>query len=334
MESDGIGGAVRGAPERAMRSALLALSHRRVLGRMATATPLTRPFVERFVAGQTLEEALPGLRRLHDAGFRSTVDVLGESVTSREAASAAAQRYVDTIDALETEGLDLNVSVKLSQMGMAIDPELAHANVERIVARADAVGGFVRIDMEDSSTTDATLDLQRQLWASHRNVGVVLQAALRRTAWDVERLIADGVRIRLCKGAYKESPSVAFASKTDVDESYALLMVRLLREGTYPALATHDERLIRRALRIIRDERITRDRFEFQMLYGVRRDLQDRLVEAGYTVRVYVPYGREWYPYFMRRLAERPANVAFVVRSVLGERPRVRSRGADVPPRV
>jgi proline dehydrogenase len=331
MESERIGDAVRAAPERALRSALLALSRRRILGRMATSTPVTRPFVERFVAGQTLEEALPRLRRLADAGFHSTVDVLGESVTSRDAATAAAERYVETLDALETEGLDINVSVKPTQMGMALDPGLALSNLQRIVTRADALDGFVRIDMEDSATTDATLDLHRLLWATHHNVGVVIQAALRRSASDVDTLIGSGVRIRLCKGAYKEPPSVAFASRTDVDESYATLMVRLLREGTYPAFATHDERLIRRAVAVAQRERITRDRFEFQMLYGVRRDLQQSLLDAGYTVRVYVPFGREWYPYFMRRLAERPANVAFVVRSVLGERPHVHSRKAPPP---
>jgi proline dehydrogenase len=323
MDSDGLGSTVRGAPERALRTALLALSRRRVLGRMATATPLTRPFVERFVAGETLAEALPRLRELADAGFRSTVDVLGEAVTSREAATAAAGRYIDTLDALAAADLDRNVSLKPSQMGLAIDPDLALTNSRRIVAHAAAMDGFVRIDMEDSLTTEATLELRRELWRDHRNVGVVVQAALRRSVDDLETLIREGVRVRLCKGAYKESPSVAFASRIDVDEQYALLMTRLLREGTYPALATHDERLIRRALAIARRDRITRDRFEFQMLYGVRRDLQERLVAAGYTVRLYVPYGHEWYPYFMRRLAERPANVAFVVRSVLGERPRI-----------
>jgi proline dehydrogenase len=214
-------------------------------------------------------------------------------------------------------------------MGLAIDPALARDNVGRIVAHAGRLDGFVRIDMEDSSTTDATLSLHRDLWREHRNVGVVIQAALRRSPQDVEGLIRDGVRIRLCKGAYKEAPAVALASRIDVDEQYAMLMLRLLREGTYPAFATHDESLIRRALAVARRERITRDRFEFQMLYGVRRDLQDRLLQAGYTVRVYVPYGREWYPYFMRRLAERPANVAFVVRSVLGERPRLLRPSSD-----
>jgi proline dehydrogenase len=322
MGSRGIGGTVRAVPERALRSGLLALSRRRVLGRVATATSLTRPFVERFVAGESLAEALPRLRRLSEAGFHSTVDVLGESVASAGEAAAAADQYVETLDALASGGLAGNVSVKLSQMGLAVDLALARENVQKIVRRAAELDGFVRIDMEDSSTTDATLELHRDLWVSHHNVGVVLQAALRRSATDMEALIASGVRIRLCKGAYKEPPSVAFVTKSEVDESYATLMERLLREGTYPAIATHDERLIRRAIAITRRERIGKDRFEFQMLFGVRRDLQDRLLAAGYTVRVYVPFGREWYPYFMRRLAERPANVAFLLRSVLRERSR------------
>ncbi len=308
-----------------MRSALLALSRRRVLGRMATATPLTRPMVERFVAGETLTQALPRLDRLRAAKFQTTVDVLGESVTSQAAATAAADSYLETLDALASAGLERNVSVKLSQMGLGIDPALARANVERIVAHAATLDGFVRIDMEDASTTDATLALHQALWGEHRNVGVVIQAALRRSASDLERLIEGGVRVRLCKGAYKESPSVAFTARAEVDASYETLMLRLLRAGTYPAIATHDERLVRRAIAVTRREQIARDRYEFQMLYGVRRDLQERLVAAGYTVRVYVPFGHEWYPYFMRRLAERPANVAFVLRSVLGERSHSRS---------
>ena len=320
MRSGGIGDAVRTAPERVLRTGLLALSHRRVVGRIATGMPLTRPFVDRFVAGQTLGEALPRLRRLADAGFRTTVDLLGESVTHADAASAAADRYLETLEALAAGSLDRNVSLKLSQMGMAIDPALARANLERIVARASSLDAFVRIDMEDSSTVDATLALHRDLWASHNNVGVVIQSALRRSAADVDALITEGVRIRLCKGAYREPASVAFPTKPEVDDSFAILMERLLGEGAYPAFATHDERLIRRAIAIARRDHVTADRFEFQMLYGVRRDLQDRLLAAGYTVRLYVPFGREWYPYFMRRLAERPANVAFLVRSVLRER--------------
>jgi proline dehydrogenase len=311
-----------GLPTRLLRTFLLWLSRRRFVGRLATATPLTRPLVARFVAGQTLAEALPVLRRMHAAGFHSTVDVLGESVTTPEAATLAADSYVAALDDLAEAGLDRNVSVKLSQMGLGLDLKLCRANVERIVAHAVALGGFVRIDMEDSSTTDRTLELHRELFERYGNVGVVIQAALRRSAEDVEELIGRGVRVRLCKGAYNEPPSVAFPSKAEVDERYEELMQRLLRAGTYPAIATHDERLINRATALVRREGIGHDRFEFQMLFGVRRDLQERLLRQGHTVRVYVPCGQEWYPYFMRRMAERPANLAFVFRNLLRERPR------------
>jgi proline dehydrogenase len=308
-----------------MRSFFLWLSRRRSLGRLATRLPVTRSMVARFVAGETLEEALVALARLHDAGLRTTVDILGEDVASVDEARAAADLYLATLDALTERGLDRNVSVKLSQMGLGIDADVCRANVERILARAAESEAFVRIDMEDHATTDATLALWRELRpvnAGRGDSGVVIQAALRRSPADVEALIAESARIRLCKGAYVEPASVAFPDKSDVDDAYARLMERLLAAGTFPALATHDERLIRRAVDFVRANSIEPDRFEFQMLYGVRRDLQDRLVRAGYGVRVYVPYGTQWYPYFMRRLAERPANVGFVLRSVLRERGR------------
>jgi proline dehydrogenase len=316
---------LRGLSERILRALLLWLSRRRVLGRIATRTRLTRPLVARFVAGETLAEALESLRLMHGAGFGTTVDILGEEVDAPEQAAAAAQRYVETLDALAANGLDRNVSVKLSQMGLRIDPEVCRANVERVVAAARARDAFVRIDMEDHTTTDATLELARVLGpAAARgpaagDVGVVIQAALRRSAADVERLIEEGIRVRLCKGAYREPPHVAFQTRAEVDASFARLLDRLLRAGRYPALATHDPRLIRRAIALAEHDGIGPDRFEFQMLYGVRRDLQERLVAGGWRVRVYVPYGVDWYPYFMRRLAERPANVAFVLRSVLRE---------------
>jgi proline dehydrogenase len=227
---------------------------------------------------------------------------------------------VATLVALAARGLDRNVSIKLSQMGLRLDPELCRENLRAIIEQARAVGAFVRIDMEDHTTTDATLAMARELRASGGDVGVVIQSGLRRSADDVEALIADGTRVRLCKGAYREPATVAYASKAEVDESFRRLMARLLRDGRYPALATHDERLIRRAIALCRRDGITPERFEFQMLSGVRRDLQEGLVRDGWTVRVYVPYGRDWYPYFMRRLAERPANVWFVLRSVLRER--------------
>ncbi|HET7702392.1 MAG TPA: proline dehydrogenase family protein [Candidatus Limnocylindrales bacterium] len=313
---------VRAAPERALRTALLWLSRRRSLGRLATRLPVTRGMVARFVAGETLDAALAALERLRAAGYRTTVDVLGEAVTSVDAARAAADEYLATLDALAERGLDRNVSVKLSQMGLGLDDGVCRDNVRRILERAAEREAFVRIDMEDHTTTDATLALWRELRpvnAGHGESGVVVQAALRRTPADVDALIAERARIRLCKGAYVEPAAVAFPVKADVDAAYSTLMQRLLADGAYPALATHDERLIARAIVFARERGIEPERFEFQMLYGVRRDLQERLLKAGFGVRVYVPFGTQWYPYFMRRLAERPANVAFLLRSVLRE---------------
>ena len=306
-------------PERTMRSALLALSRRRSLGRLARRMPLSRTMVARFVSGETLDEALPALERIRAAGLRTTVDVLGESVTSAEAAAAAADRYVALLDAIAARGLDGNVSLKLTQMGLDLGPDVCRANVERVFRKAAELGAFVRIDMEEHTKTDATLALWRDLRSVDPSSGVVIQAALRRSADDIEALIAEGARVRLCKGAYKEPASVAWQDKPEVDRAYVRLMERLLRDGTYPALATHDERIVRRAIAFVRQEGIGPERFEFQMLYGIRRDLQESLVRDGWTVRVYVPFGSEWYPYFMRRLAERPANVAFLLRSVLRE---------------
>ena len=305
-----------------MRATLLWLSRRRSLGRLATRLPITRGMVARFVAGETLEEALRALSALRAGGFRTTVDVLGEAVASVDAARAAADEYLATLDALSQRGLDRNVSVKLSQMGLGLDANVCRDNIRRILECAAEHEAFVRIDMEDHRTTDATLALWRELRPTNHgrgDSGVVIQAALRRSAEDVEALIAERARVRLCKGAYVEPATVAHPDKANVDAAYAALMERLLRDGTFPALATHDERLIARAVALVRAEGISPDRFEFQMLYGVRRDLQERLVRAGFGVRVYVPFGTQWYPYFMRRLAERPANVAFVLRSILRE---------------
>jgi proline dehydrogenase len=273
-------------PERALRSILLSLSHRRWLGRVATGLPVTRPMVARFVAGQTLDEALDAIASVRDQGMRTTVDVLGESITSPDDARGAADRYLHTLAALADRGLERNVSLKLTQMGLDVDRDLCGENVRRIFRRAAEIGAFVRIDMEDHTKVDATLALWRELRPIHDSTGVVIQAALRRSAADVDRLIEERAPIRLCKGAYKEPATVAFVDKVEVDQSYAELMERLLRDGTDVALATHDERLIKRALAIVRRDGIPRDRFEFQMLYGVRRDLQARLAGAGYTVRV------------------------------------------------
>ncbi len=312
------------AAARGLRAGFLWASRRRRLARLAAGSSLTRGIVQRFVAGEDLPAALRVLDRLHARGLATTVDVLGESVTTVQAAHAAADRYIDVLDALAERGLDRNVSVKLTQLGLDLEPALCRENLMRILAHATELNAFVRVDMEDHTHTQATIELVRQLHAVYPGVGVVVQAYLRRSAADVAMLNADRVRVRLCKGAYDEPPDVAFAHKPDVDENFRRLAESLLRDGEYPALATHDELLVAWARGFADRERIDRSRFEFQMLYGVRRDLQERLVAGGYTVRVYVPFGTEWYPYFMRRLAERPANVLFLTRSVLRDQRRPR----------
>ncbi|HEX7543686.1 MAG TPA: proline dehydrogenase family protein [Candidatus Limnocylindrales bacterium] len=313
---------VRGMPHRTMRSLFISLSHRQSLARIAVSSPLTRSVVTRFVAGETLEEALAAIERLQRAGLHATVDVLGESVTSPELASVAADRYVATLAALSARGLDPNVSIKLTQMGLDIDGDLCRASVSRILEAARSVDGLVRIDMEDHVQTDATLEIWREAHERYPKTGIVIQSSLRRSVADVDRISAVGGRVRLCKGAYDEPPGVAYVTKRAVDLNYARLMERLMTAGTYPAIATHDPGLIARALDIAERHRIGPERFEFQMLYGVRRDLQRSLAARGYTVRIYVPYGQEWYPYFMRRLAERPANVAFMLRAILKDKGR------------
>jgi proline dehydrogenase len=316
---------VRVLPNRTMRSLLIGMSHQRSLARLATHSPVTRPVVARFVAGETLEAALPAIGELKRAGLRTTVD-LGESVTAPEQAVAAADGYLATIEALAAAGLDVNVSVKLTALGLDCSRELCESNVSRIVGAAAAHDGFVRIDMEDHTKTEATLAIWRQVHEAHPNVGIVIQSALRRSHTDVDRVLAAGGRVRLCKGAYDEPASVAYRTKQAVDANYTRLTERLLRADAYPALATHDPRIIARAIETADRLDVPRDRFEFQMLYGIRRDLQRTLVDRGYTVRIYVPYGGEWYPYFMRRLAERPANVGFMLRSLAKEEGR-RLRG-------
>lgn len=314
--------AIGRAVERLMRAILLGLAHRRFIGRLATRLPFTRPMVARFVAGETLEAALPALERMRAAGFRTTVDILGEAVSSEAAASAAAHDYVAAIPVLEAHGREVNVSIKLSQMGLGLSPELVRENAARVLTAAAVSGGFVRIDMEDHTTTDATLDLWRELrplMARSGDVGVVLQAGLRRTPADAEEMIAAGARIRLCKGAYREPASVAHPDRASVDAAYVAVMKRLLDDGTYPAIATHDDRIVDQAIAYARERGIGPQRFEFQMLFGVRRDLQERLLRDGWRVRIYVPLGSQWYPYFMRRLAERPANVVFLAASVWRE---------------
>jgi proline dehydrogenase len=297
------------------------LSNRHGVFRFVRRNGLARRFASRFVAGETLDTALAAVRALNQKRISASLDLLGESVTSAHEAAATADRYVEMLDRIAADGLDANVSVKLTALGQDIGDEACLANVTRVLERARAHGNFVRLDMEGSAYTERTLELfKTRLYPDYpNNVGIVLQSYLRRTASDVERAIGLQCRVRLCKGAYKEPPSVAFPAKAEVDANYAACMKRLMSDGRYPALATHDEALIAAARRHAGAEGIGPDRFEFQMLYGVRRDLQDRLVSEGYRMRVYVPFGTQWYPYLMRRLAERPANVAFMVGNIVRE---------------
>ncbi len=274
------------------------------------------------MAGETLDEAIEAARGLAGRGITVTLDLLGESVADAPAAEAARDEAIAMLERMgPVPGVDTNISVKLTQLGLDIAEPLCRGNMVRILDRARALGGFVRIDMESSEYTDRTLGLfGEHLFPVYRDhVGVVIQSALRRSAADVEQLVALGARVRLCKGAYLEPAEVAFPDKADVDRQYVALMETLLTRGTYPAIATHDERIIAHARAFVAREGIVPDRFEFQMLYGVRRDLQDRLVADGFRVRVYVPFGTQWYPYLMRRLAERPANIAFILGNLVRE---------------
>jgi proline dehydrogenase len=280
-------------------------------------SPVAERLATRFVAGDTLEKALSVSRQLKTEGITVTLDHLGESVTTLDEAAAARDVYLRTLAAFRGAGLPGNVSLKLSQFGIDLSYDQCLANVEQLVRCAAANDSFVRVDMESSEYTDRTLDLVNTLHAGHPNVGIVIQAYLHRSRADIEKLCAAGIRVRLCKGAYLEPHSVAFAKKADVDRNFVELTQLLLDKGPYPAIATHDEKMIEATKRYVAERKIARDAFEFQMLYGIRRDLQRQLVSEGYRVRLYVPFGRAWYPYYMRRLAERPANVFFILRNML-----------------
>ncbi|HXU39838.1 MAG TPA: proline dehydrogenase family protein [Blastocatellia bacterium] len=271
----------------------------------------------RFVAGEELKDAVQAIRELNRKNISASFDHLGESITSEAATRNEVDEYVRVLDSIEENNLNSNVSVKLTQLGLDIGLDVCYANTRRIVEAALRYSNFVRIDMEDSSKTDGTLEVFRRLRSEFDNVGIVVQAYLYRTEKDVEDLLKIGARIRLCKGAYKEPPSMAFASKADVDANFVKLSGILLSSGIYHGIATHDENMVNAAREFADAQDMSRDKFEFQMLYGIRRDLQAQLVQQGYRMRVYVPYGRYWYPYFMRRLAERPANVWFVLRNAL-----------------
>jgi proline dehydrogenase len=271
----------------------------------------------RFVAGEELQDAVEAIRQLNLKNISASFDHLGESITSEAETRNEVNEYVRVLDSIEENKLNSNVSVKLTQLGLDVGLDVCYANTRKIVETALRYNNFVRIDMEDSTKTDGTLEVFRRLRREFDNVGIVVQAYLYRTEKDVEDLLKVDARIRLCKGAYKEPPSVAFASKDDVDANYVRLTRLLLTSGIYHGIATHDENMVTAAREFAEERNISRDRFEFQMLYGIRRDLQETLVQQSYRMRVYVPYGRYWYPYFMRRLAERPANVWFVLRNVI-----------------
>ena len=307
-----------------LRRGLLWLSEQQQVFNFVRRNRLAKRFASRFVAGETADDGARAAESLAQRGIMATLDLLGESVHKAEASEVAAAQYVALLERMaQSPGIEVNASVKLTQMGFDIDDDLCFRNVSRILDRARDLNGFVRIDMESSAHTQRTLDFfgQRLLpvYGTGR-VGVVIQSALRRSTEDVKRLILLGARVRLCKGAYLEPPEVAFPDKADVDRHYVELMERLLREGNGPALATHDEAIVQAARQFAAREGIPPERYEFQMLYGIRRDLQATFAADGYRMRIYVPFGHEWFPYFMRRLGERPANVGFVLKGLIADR--------------
>jgi proline dehydrogenase len=298
-----------------LRSTLLKISESKGFANWVTTNGTTRRMSHRFVAGERLDEAIEAARRCNDAGMLVTLDALGENVSTPADAQKARDTYLGIFDRIAQEKLKANVSCKLTQLGLDLSVEFCEGLVLSIAERAAAYDSFLRIDMEGSIYTQRTVELVKRVRAQTPCVGTVIQAYLYRSESDIQDLLGYGCRIRLCKGAYKESPDVAFPRKQDVDANYAKLMRILLPSGFYHAMATHDPRMIAETIRCAAEKQISKDDFEFQMLYGVRTDLQRQLVRDGYRVRIYVPYGQEWFPYFMRRLAERPANLGFFARN-------------------
>jgi proline dehydrogenase len=303
------------------RSTLLYLSNQPRVFRFVRNNKMAKTFARRFVAGETLDEAIDAVRALNAKGISVSLDLLGESVTNEGEARAGGAEYLKILDRIREQHLDANVSVKLTAMGLDLSEDLCISVMRELLGRAQAYSTFVRLDMESSAYTERTLQLfEDRLYPTYKEaVGIVLQSYLYRTSSDVARAVALKCRVRLCKGAYKEPASVAFADKKDVDANYVKCMHELLDRGNYPGIATHDPAIIDEAKRYVAEKNIDRSKFEFQMLYGVRRDLQEQLVADGYRLRVYVPFGTQWYPYLMRRLAERPANVVFITGNVLRE---------------
>jgi proline dehydrogenase len=302
-----------------LRAAFISLSESKSLRSAAEKTWAGQRLSRRFVAGTTIEQALAAVRAVNQLGLSVSVDNLGENVTNPDEARHSAQLYHQMLDQMNEQGLDANVSLKLTHMGLDVDEEMAFRISTNLVEHAARINNFVRVDMEGSAYTQKTLDFVRRLHkmpglAGH--VGAVIQSYLYRSQNDIEQLVAEGIRVRLCKGAYKEPPEIAFAAKADVDANYVTLMKTLLKSGTYHGIATHDQRMIKATIEFAQKEKIPASAFEFQMLYGVRRDLQSKLIQEGWRCRVYIPFGTEWYPYLMRRLAERPANAVFILKNL------------------
>lgn len=303
-----------------LRSTFIALSQNSALRQFSERSAMGRKLSSRFVAGMEIPHVLAAAESLNAHGITATLDSLGENVNTPEEAERSAGIYHELLEAIGSRKLMANVSVKLTQMGMDLDPALAERIVRELVAHARAVDSFVRVDMEGTPYTQTTLDLVRRIHSEEGNgdrIGVVIQAYLYRSQADISALMKEAIRVRLCKGAYKEPPTLAFPGKEDVDRNFVKLMEMLVASGVYNGIATHDEAMIEATKRFVRERGIAPSAFEFQMLYGVRRDLQKALVDEGYGMRVYIPFGTEWYPYFMRRLAERPANVLFIAKNLV-----------------
>lgn len=300
------------------RSALIWLSRQEGLKDFATRFGFFKKLTTRFVAGENIDEVVPFIRQLNSENATASFDHLNESVGSAAEAEQEVLEYLNILAKIDEQHIRSNVSIKLTQFGLGLDPELAYQNARRVVLEAERRGNFVRVDMEDSSVTQVTIDIFKRLRAEFglNTVGIVLQSYLYRTLADAQELVKLPARIRICKGAYNEPPEVAFPEKKDVDANYIKVMQLLLSSGIYHGIATHDPKMIDATLEFATREGIGKEKFEFQMLYGIRRDLQHRLARDGYNVRIYVPYGKHWYPYFMRRLAERPANIWFVLKNL------------------
>jgi proline dehydrogenase len=300
-----------------MRAILLHLSERKNLAPLIMGNGVSRRVAQRFVAGDSLDDAIIAARNVNRAKQSASLDLLGENVSDEAGARSAADGYAAIFDRIAQEKLDANVSLKLTQLGLDLSESLCQELLEKIVEHAGAQGNFVRVDMEGSAYTQRTVEMVRRVHATYPGVGTVMQSYLYRTEKDVQNLLAAGCRMRLCKGAYKEPPEVAFPEKAEVDANYVKLMKLMLPSGIYHGIATHDPAMIDATKQFVREQGIALDKFEFQMLYGIRTDLQQQLVREGYRLRVYIPFGTDWFPYFMRRLAERPANMMFFLKSLV-----------------